>query len=100
MCPDQRKPILVIPDSVQRDLPAPNGVALLAVGAHLAAMQVGVAVRALLADIGEDEAGMARRAVQLLMHAAQRIAGLIVVELGDRADWLPTRVGMAVFARY
>lgn len=99
MCPDQRKSILVIPDCVQGDLPAADGVALFAVGAHLAAMQVGMAVGALLAHIGENEAGMAGRATQLLVHPAQRIAGVIVVKLGSCTDWLPTRAAMAVFAR-
>ena len=57
-------------------------------------------LRALLAYVGEDEAGMASSAGQLLVHAAQRIAGVVVVELGDRADGLPTRAGMAILARH
>lgn len=98
MCSDQRKPVLVIADGVHRNLPALDAVTLLAGGTHFAAMQVGMTFGALRADLGKDEAGMAGRAAQLLVHAAQRIAGVIVIEFGNRADRLPTGACMAALA--
>jgi len=32
------------------------------------------------------------------MHAAQGITRLVMVELGNRPDWLPTARGMAILA--
>jgi hypothetical protein len=68
------------------------------VGPELAAMNVSVAIGAALADVLEDEAGMALDAAHLLMHAAQRIACAVVIELRNCADGLPTGVSVAVLA--
>lgn len=72
--------------------------AAFAVGAELATMDIGVTVGAMRADVAEDKRGVALRAGNLLMHAAQRIASVIVVELGNGADRFPTRVCVAVLA--
>ena len=95
----QRKSVLVILDRVQGDVPARHGMAALAVGPELAAMDVSVAVRTVGADVLEDQAGMARRAGDLLVHAAQRIRGLVMVEFGIGPDGFPTGVRMAIGAR-
>jgi hypothetical protein len=58
-----------------------------------------VAVGAPGADILENQIGMALRAGDLLVHAAQRIPRLVVLELRVRPDRLPTRVGVAALAR-
>ena len=41
---DQRKPVLMIPKSLKRDLPALRGMAPFAIGAHLPPVDIGVAV--------------------------------------------------------
>ena len=48
---DQRKPVLMIPDSLKRDLPAFYGMAPLAIGTHLPTVDIGVAVSAPCASI-------------------------------------------------
>jgi len=86
---DQREAVVVVPDRFQRCLPTLHGVALRAVGAELAAMDVGVAVGALRAHILENHARMALTAAHALVHAPERIAGEIVIEIGLGADGLP-----------
>lgn len=61
-------------------------------------MNVRMAVRALRADFLEIQIRMAVCAIHLRVHSAQRIAGLIVIELGVGANWFPTRVGVALLA--
>ena len=70
--------------------------ALIATAFHLSAVDVGVAIGAGVSDVGEDELGVALRARDVFVHAAQRITGLVMVEFGDAADRLPCREGMAV----
>lgn len=55
MGPDQGKPVLVLVDVVDGDLPAIGVVAQLALGAILAAMQIGMAILALVGSVGEIE---------------------------------------------
>jgi len=50
---EQRKPVVVLLDRLNRHVPAQNGVAFGAVGAHLAAMNVGVAIRAVFSNVGK-----------------------------------------------
>ena len=95
---NQRKAILMILDVIDRDLPTLDAVAVFAVGPELAHVNVCVTVAAMRADIGEHQRRMAFRTAHVLVHTAQRIASLVVIELGQRADRLPTRVGMAVLA--
>jgi hypothetical protein len=82
MSTDKWKAILVVRDFLERDLPSLYCVAVLAVGSELAAMNIGVAVRAVDAYVLEDQAGVALGAGHFLMHAAQRVSRLIVIELG------------------
>lgn len=56
---DERKAILVFVDVVHRHGPAVDVVTQVALGAILASMNVGVAVLALLACVGEDWVDMA-----------------------------------------
>jgi hypothetical protein len=62
-------------------------------------MDVGVAIGTMRAYVLEDEVGVALCTCNLLMHAAQRVSGLVVIELWIRSNRLPTRVCMAVLAR-
>ena len=80
-------------------LPAFYGMAVFAVGPELTAVEVGMAVRAMRAYIMENKRSVALGTANIFMHAAKGITGLVVIELGDGPDWLPTRVGMAVLAR-
>ena len=93
---DERETVLVILNLGGGNLPAIDGVAFFAVCAELAVMNVGVAIGALRAHLAEDEACVAPGAVNLLVHAAQRITGVIVIELRMGADWFPTGVCMAI----
>jgi hypothetical protein len=64
-------------------------VALLAIRAHLALMNVGVAVRALRAHIGKDHLGVALSAGHSLMQSAQRIFSGVVIEFRDGSNRFP-----------
>ena len=79
-------------------MPARHGVAAFAVSAKLAAVDVGVTIGAVGADIFENQAGMAGRASHLLVHSAQGVGRLVVIELRVRPDRSPTGVGMAIGA--
>jgi len=95
---DEREAILVVANLRERSLPSFDGVTAFAVGAELAAMDVGVAVCAAGADIFECEAHVAFGARQLGVHAAQRVTGLIMIELGIRTNRFPTGVGVTLLA--
>jgi hypothetical protein len=86
---DQREAIEVLIDLLNGNVPAPDRVALLAIRAHLALMNVGVAVRALRAHIGKDHLGVALSAGHSLMQAAQRIFSGVVIEFRDGSNRFP-----------
>ena len=96
----QRKAVVVLLDLHDRNLPAAYGMALLAVRAKLSAVNVGMAVLAPLSYIGEHRLDVALRASHGLMHTAQRISGLIMVEFRNGTDRTPGRCRVAVLARY
>lgn len=97
---DQGKAILVLLDVLDGYLPAFDGVALFAFGAQLPAMDVSMAVSAGVADIGKDHFGVALGAGgQRCVHATQRVAGLVVIEVGHGTNWLPAHAGVARLAR-
>ena len=96
---EQRKTVAVLADGRDRDLPALDGVAILAVGSELAAMQVGMAIRAARRGLRELQVDVAIAALDSLVHSAQRERGLgIVLELRPGPDRLPRRGRMAVLA--
>jgi hypothetical protein len=86
----QWEAIHVLIDLLDGNIPALHSVALLAVGAHLALVDIRVAIRALRADISKDRLGVALRARHAFMHAAQGILRRVVIKFRDRADRLPT----------
>ena len=88
----------MILDRLHRYIPAQRSVALGAVGAHLAAVNIRVAVRAIFAYLGEDGLRVAFRAAHFFMHAAKGVARGVVIEFGDGANRGPTRTGVAVLA--
>lgn len=70
--------------------------AAFAVAAELPTMYVGVAIRAVRAYIFEDQAVVAACTRHFLMHAAQGVAGLIVIEFRIGADRPPACVSVAI----
>jgi hypothetical protein len=95
---EQWKPVLVFLNGGKTDLPSADGVALGAIRAKLSAMDVGVTIRAILSNVGENGIQVALRAGNFLMHSSQRIARLVVVEFGVGADGVPTGCNVTVFA--
>jgi hypothetical protein len=62
---DQRKPVLMIPHSLERDLPALHSMAPLAIGTHLPTVDIGVAVSALCASICKHQLCVALGATEV-----------------------------------
>lgn len=62
-------------------------------------MNVGVAIGALGRHIAEHQLGMTRHARHFLVHAAQRISSLVVIEFWDTANRLPAAKRVTVLAR-
>ena len=92
----QRKTVLVLLHVFDGNLPPFHRMAALALAAHLAAMNIGVAVGALISHIGEDHFHVALGAGHRSMHSTQRIRGLAMVEVGHRPDGLPAQAGVAL----
>ena len=61
-------------------------------------MDVGMAIGAFASNITENHFGVALGAGYVLMQAAQRVTGLVVIKLGHAADGSPTAEGVAVLA--
>lgn len=72
--------------------------ALGAICAELGAVNVGVAIGAVLSNVGENRLGVASRAGHFFMHAAQRVARGVVVEFGNGPNGGPACVRVAIFA--
>lgn len=66
----QREPVHVLANLLNGNFPAADGMTRLAGCAHLRPMNVGMAVRALVADIAEDHLGVAGAARYSFMHPA------------------------------
>jgi hypothetical protein len=96
--PQERESILVILDLLDGDIPAEHRVTPCAIGPHLPLVNIGVAVLALLANIGKYRFDVALRTLHFFVHAPQRILCLIVVELRHGADRAPSAGDVAVFA--
>jgi hypothetical protein len=94
----QRETIVVLLHIFNSDGPSADGVTLLAIRAQLTLVNIGVAVLAALTDIGENHLHVTLDASDAGVHAPQRIARLVVVELGNSADRPPAIRGVAVLA--
>ena len=92
------KPVLVILDLLDGNLPAANRVALGAIRAEFSAVDVRVTIGAIPAHVSENGLGVALRASHFFVHATQWIVGFVVVKFGDGPDGLPAGGGVAVFA--
>ena len=93
---EQRKAILVLVDLLHGNLPALDGVALFAAGAELALVDVGMTIGALFSHIRKYRFNVALGTGDSLMHTAQWEMGLVVVELRQVADRLPSPESVAV----
>ena len=92
----QRKTVLVLLHRLQRNFPALHRVALLALCAELAAVNIGMAVRALRSHVGEHQARVTQAALHGFVHAAQWIARLVMIEFRKIADGLPAGEGVTI----
>lgn len=92
----QGEPVHVHVDLADGNLPAADRVTVLAGSGHFAAVNVRMAVGALIADIGEHHLAMAVRAGHTLVQAAERKLRLVVVELRHGTGRLPSVHGVAV----
>jgi hypothetical protein len=95
----QRKPVEVLLDRLNRDIPTEGCVAFGAVGPHLTAMNIRVAIRAILADVREHRLKVACRAVKFFVHAAKRITRGVVVEFRNGANRSPACACVTVLTR-
>jgi hypothetical protein len=98
MSSDQRKAILMLLDFADGNAPSIHGMALLASRSKLATVDIRMAIGTLRTDFGKHEVGVALATGDFLVHPAQRILRLVVVEFGDVADGLPSAEGMAILA--
>ena len=94
----QWKSVEVLPNRLDRHLPAENRVTLGAVCAELTAVDVRMAIRAVLADIGKNRLQVALYAVDFFVHTAKGISRGVVIKFGDGADGAPTGARVAILA--
>ena len=94
----KRKTVLVILHLLYGYVPTAHGVALCAVGSKLPSMNVCVAVRTVLSYVREHRFCVALRALHLLVHPAQWIIRVVVVEFGMRPNRPPPVCCVAIFA--
>ncbi len=95
---EKREAILVILNLLNGIVPTENRVALRAVRAHFPLVNIGVAILTILAHVCEYRFYVALRALNFLMHAAERISCFIVIKFRDGADGAPASSGVAVLA--
>lgn len=81
MRPYQWEAVLVLLNLVHRYLPAAYGMALFASRPELAAMQIGMTIRAALPHVCKHQAGVALHAGNVYVHSAKGIGGLVVIKV-------------------
>ena len=80
------KSIEVLLNRLHRNLPAQHRVALRAVAAELCAVNVRMAIRAVLTNVGENRLGMATRAGHFFVHSSKRVSRGVVIKFRNSAD--------------
>lgn len=98
MSPHQGEAVIVFLYPLRNDVPPFHGMALFAIGSHLAAMNISVAVGAIGSGVREHRFRMTLRARYSLVQATQRISRLVVIELRNCTDRLPSCRRVAVLA--
>lgn len=96
--PGQRKAIVMLLHLLDRNRPSPHRVALFAIRAQLPLVNVGMAILASRTHVRKYLLHVTLRAGHRLVHASQRIPGLIMIELWNGADRPPAICGVAVLA--
>ena len=96
----QREPVVVLLDLLDGYLPASDGMALFAIGPELTAVNIGMTVLTALSDIREHWLDVALDASHRLVHAAQGVLSLTVIEFRDSANRLPCARRVAILARH
>jgi len=98
--PEQGKPVVVVLNRGDLDVPALHRVALLAVGSELAPVEIRMAFRALGRCFRKDQIHVAAGAGNTLVHTTQRKTGLrIVIEFHHFANRSPRSRGVTALAR-
>ena len=95
----QRETVVVVLDRLDRNVPPVHAVALFTARAHLAAMDIGVALGALRPHVRKYRLDMTLGAHYPLMHSAQGKLGLIVIKFGNAPDRFPSKRCVAIRAR-
>lgn len=98
MSTSQREAVHVLIDLLNRNLPAAHRMTVFACRAHLAAVDIGMAVGAFCAHIREDQFGMAGCTCNAFVHATQWVLGRIVIEFRRAANRLPAINRVTVLA--
>jgi hypothetical protein len=96
--PQQWEPVLMFSHSLNGHTPTAHCVALLAIPAQLAPVNVRVALRAVSPHVREDQLNVALAAGHGLMSTTQRIRGLIVAKVRCGPYRGPVRRGVTTFA--
>ena len=96
---DERETVLVFINVVDRDLPPIGVVTEFALGSILAAMEVCVAVLALVGRVGKFQIRVAVAASHRGVPSAEREAGLRVIEPDLAGNNLPVHGGVTGVAR-
>lgn len=95
----QRKAVVMLLDRRYCHIPAPNRMALLAVGSKLTPVQVGMAFRAAGRGVGEDQADVTTLARDVLVQSLKGEASLpVMIKLRLPPDRFPRSRCMAIFA--
>ena len=97
--PGKREAVVVILDLLHRHIPSAHRVALFAVGSQLPPVNIGMAILAARAHVAEHHLFVTLSAGYRLVHAAERITGLIMIEFRDRSDRPPSARSMAILTR-
>jgi hypothetical protein len=95
---DQGKKIGMVSYLLPRGEPALHNMALGAIRAKLAQMNIGVAIGAILADVREDRLRVALRAGDSRVSAAQLVLCFVMIEIYFRAEGSPRGGLMTVLA--
>ncbi|MGA8310871.1 MAG: hypothetical protein WB755_12630 [Terriglobales bacterium] len=96
---DQRKAVLMLINRMDRDLPAIDPVARVALCPVFSSMKVGMTVLAVAAHVREHGIDVAFLARHSHMHTAQWVASFPVIKLRLAPDRFPRRGGVAVLTR-
>jgi hypothetical protein len=94
---NERKPVLMLINSVNRNLPTRIAVAQVTLGSILAPVNIGMTVLALSTDVRKNRIDVALLALHFRMETAKRKTCPAVVELWNSSYGHPALCGVAIF---